>query len=258
MKIRGRRLIAMAGWCGTRLVNALSTTLRFDHASVGPFPVDPAAAPHDRRFIYALWHEYFLIPIVRLGDPSVAALVSQHSDGQMLGSLVRATGMGVVYGSTRRGGIAAVRQLLRDDPGHRHLAVTPDGPRGPRREVQPGVVYLASRTGMQIVPLGIGYQNPWRVNSWDSFGIPRPFSRVRCLFGEPVHIPPELETEDQETYQKRLQMELNKLSFSAESWANTGILNIPQKNQSHLKDHLVQQPQRTLPVEVGVGRECGD
>jgi hypothetical protein len=259
MRIRGRRLIAVAGWCGTRFVNALSATLRFDYTSVGAIPVDPMAAPSDRRFIYALWHENFLIPIVRLGDESVAALVSQHADGQMLGSLIRATGMGVVYGSTRRGGIAAVRQLLRDDVGHRHLAVTPDGPRGPRRQVQPGVVYLAARTGMQIVPIGIGYNNPWRVNSWDSFAIPRPFSRVRCLFGEPIFVQPKLGSSEQEIYQKSLQIELNKLSFAAESWANNDLLELPRKfNRSPLQEHVVQQSQRTIPVEVGVGRERGD
>jgi hypothetical protein len=259
MKIRNRRLIAVAGWCGTRLVQTLSSTLRFHFQSLGPIPVDPAAAPFDRRFIYALWHENFLIPISRLGNPTVAALVSSHADGQLLGSLIHSNGMGIVRGSTSRGGIAAVRQLLRNDFAHRHLAVTPDGPRGPRRQIQPGIIYLASRTGMQIVPIGIGHQNPWRVKSWDSFVIPRPFRRVRCLFGEPISIPPDLNLNMLEPHRSYLQKELDRISLIAENWADTGILEVPATIiQSRLAVPAIQQPQRNAYSKVGVGSERGD
>ncbi len=259
MKIRHRRVIAAAGWLGTRLVNALSGTLRFDFSSVGTFPVDPVSAPRDRRFIYALWHENFLIPIIRFGEPSVAALVSRHADGQLLGSLIRATGMDIVHGSTSRGGVAAVRQVLRDGASYRHLAVTPDGPRGPRRQVQPGAVYLASRTGMQIVPVGVGHRNPWRVNSWDSFAIPRPFSRVRCLFGEPFLVPSDPSPDALEPFRYRLQMELDRLSIAAEGWADTGNLHLPPTIiQTRIAVPAIQQPQRTIEVEAGVGRERGE
>jgi lysophospholipid acyltransferase (LPLAT)-like uncharacterized protein len=256
MKIRNHRIIAFAGWCGTHIVQTLSCTLRFDYQSIGIIPVDPLAAPLDCRFIYALWHENFLIPIARFGNSTVAALVSSHADGQLLGSLIRAKHMGMVRGSTSRGGIAAVRRVLRDDVAHRHLAVTPDGPRGPRRQVQPGIIYLASHTGMQIVPIGVGHQNPWRVNSWDSFAIPRPFSRVRCLFGEPLPIPSNLNPEMLEPHRNLLQIELDRLSHAAENWANSGILDKPPLIiQSQQAVPAIQQPQRTTQAEVGVGRE---
>lgn len=259
MKIRHRRTIAAAGWLGTRFVQALSFTLRFDFASTSSFPVDPASAPPNRRFIYALWHENFLIPITRFGDPSVAALVSRHADGQLLGSLIRSTGMAVVHGSTNKGGIAAVRRILRDGTGYQHLAVTPDGPRGPRRKVQPGVIYLASRTGMQIVPIGVGHRNPWRVKSWDSFVIPRLFSRVRCLFGEPLPIPPDPTTVALEPFQNHLQVELDRLSNAAQAWADTGSLVLPPTIiQSRIAVPTIQQAQRTIEIEVGAGRECGE
>jgi lysophospholipid acyltransferase (LPLAT)-like uncharacterized protein len=259
MKIRDRRVIAAAGWLGTRLVHALSATLRFDFDCVGLTPVDPVSAPCDRRFIYALWHENFLIPIIRFGEPSVAALVSRHADGQLLGSLIQATGMGVVHGSTSRGGVTAVRKILRDTSDFRHLAVTPDGPRGPRRQVQPGIIYLASRTGMQIVPVGIGHRDPWRVNSWDSFAIPRPFSRVRCLFGEPLPIPSDPNLNAMEPYRYQLQVELDRLSLAAESWADTGVREMhPTIIQTRIAIPTIQQPQRTIEVAAGVGRESGE
>jgi lysophospholipid acyltransferase (LPLAT)-like uncharacterized protein len=259
MKIRHRRMIAAAGWVGTRFVRALSTTLRFDHESVGPTSLAPVNAAEGCRFIYTLWHENFLIPIIRFGDPSVAALVSQHADGQLLGSLIRATGMRVVHGSTRRGGVAAVRQLLRREAGYRHLAVTPDGPRGPRRQVQPGVVYLASRSGMLIVPVGVGQKNPWRMKSWDSFAIPRPFSRVRCLFGEPFFIPPHSHPTALEPYRVRLQAELDRLSIAAEQWAETGVLDCPSRLMTaRLTLPAIQQQQQRVEVEAGVGCESAD
>jgi lysophospholipid acyltransferase (LPLAT)-like uncharacterized protein len=259
MRIRHRQVIAASGWLGTQFVHALSTTLRFQFDFLGTLRVAPAYTLSGHRFIYALWHENFLIPIIRFGDPSIAALVSRHADGEILGSLIRSTGMGIVRGSTSRGGIAAVRQLLRDCAGYRHLALTPDGPRGPRRLVQPGVIYLASRTGMRIVPVGIGHRKPWRVNSWDSFVIPRPFSRVRCLFGEPLFVPPHRDVEALEPYRERLQFELEGINAAAEGWAETGNLELPLKNMpTHNAISAIQQLSRTTHVEAGVGSERGE
>jgi lysophospholipid acyltransferase (LPLAT)-like uncharacterized protein len=252
MKIRNRHLISTIGWCGTRMVRALSGTLRFDYRSVGPVAVDPKSARNQYSFIYALWHENFLIPITRFGNSSVAALVSRHADGQILGTLIRATGMGVIYGSSNRGGVAAVRQILRSNGEYRHLAVTPDGPRGPRRIIQPGMIYLASRTGLRIVPLGVGHSRPWRVNSWDAFAVPRPFSRVRCLFGEPLTIPPDLRPAELESHGGRVQLELDRMTEAAQQWAETGRLQLPPTIlQARIGVSPIQQS--PPPNEVGAG-----
>jgi lysophospholipid acyltransferase (LPLAT)-like uncharacterized protein len=255
MKIRDRRLIAAAGWVGTRLVRLLSATLRFDHRCVGPIPVDPLQPPEREPFLYALWHENFLIPIVRFGNPGVSALVSRHADGQLLGTLLRATGTGVVLGSTSRGGVAAVRELLRPGPGH--VAVTPDGPRGPRRVVQPGVVYLASRTGMRVVPIGVGHRRPWRVKSWDSFAVPRPFSRVRCLFGQPLAVPAGLGNDALGLHAAHLQVELDRLTSAAQVWADTGRLDLPPAIlPARASPPVVEHPPRSAEA-AGVGRGWG-
>ena len=131
------------------------------------------------RTSFSIWHEYLLLPTIQFGGPDLAVLISAHADGQVLGGLIRMTGMDMVLGSTNRGGVEAVRQLVQPDAPWRNVAVTPDGPRGPRRVVQPGIVYIASRTGMKVVPIGVGYDRPWRVGSWDRFAVPKPGSRVR-------------------------------------------------------------------------------
>ena len=254
MKIRDRRLIAAAGWVGTRLVRLLTASLRFDHRSVGPAPLDPLQPPEREPFIYALWHEYFLIPVVRFGNPGVSALVSAHADGQLLGTLLRATGVRAVHGSTSRGGVSAVRELLRSASGH-HLAVTPDGPRGPRREVQPGIVYLASRTGMRVVPIGVGHRRPWRVRSWDSFAVPRPFSRVRCVFGQPIAVPRGLPAASFPSHARIIQAELDRATTAAQDWADTGQLELPPV-VVHARVPVVEHPPR-ITAGVGVVRESG-
>ena len=258
MKIRDRRLIAAAGWCGTRLVRLLSATLRFDHQSLGAIPVDPLQQQVG-PFIYALWHENFLIPIVRFGNPGVVGLVSRHADGQLLSSLLRSRGMGIIHGSTSRGGVAAVRELLRASDGLQHLAVTPDGPRGPRRQVQPGVVYLASRTGMPIVPVGVGHRRPWRMGSWDALAIPRPFSRVRCLFGLPLTVAADLAPDGLQPHMRLLQSELDRLTAAAQEWADTDRLVFPPAIlQARLPVPVVKHPPRSVGVRVGVHREPGE
>src|SRR5207302_49656 len=95
---------------------------------------------------------------------------------------------------------------------------------GPRRVVQPGAVYIASRTGMKLIPVGIGYHRPWRLKSWDRFAMPKPFARARCILGEPIIVPPNLRTAGLEEYRQRVQVEMDRLNAAAEAWAATGRL----------------------------------
>src|SRR5262249_21939657 len=104
-----------------------------------------------------------------------------------------------------------------------HLAITPDGPRGPRRRVQPGLVYLSSRLGLPIVPAGFASQRPWRMNSWDRFAVPRPFTRARCVTGDPVLVPPGAERELLEGYRLYVEQQLAEVTEQAERWAEEGI-----------------------------------
>lgn len=226
MKIRNRHLLRAAGWAGTRAARGLFRTLRFDYRPLGR-PLNPAALPAGDRIIYCIWHENLLLPTLYFGRPDIAVLVSKHADGQLLGSLVKSLGMGMVEGSTNRGGVDAVRKLVGENVPWRHLAVTPDGPRGPRRVVQPGLVYVASRTGMLIAPIGVGYRRPWRAGSWDRFAVPKPFSVARCVTAEPLAVPPGLRTADLEAYRLRVQAEMDRVNTLAERWADGGRLDLP-------------------------------
>jgi lysophospholipid acyltransferase (LPLAT)-like uncharacterized protein len=234
VKIRNPRLLAAVGWAATRAARGLVRTLRVRHRALDP-GTDPDRVPAGDRILYALWHENLLFPTVYFGRPTMAVLISQHRDGQLLGSLIKSLGMGMVCGSTTRGGVDAVRKLVDPNAPFRHVVVTPDGPRGPRRVVQPGLVYVASRTGMKVVCVGVGYRRPWRLGSWDRFAVPRPFSAARCLIGEGVVVPPGLKAAQLEPYRLRIQSEMDRLNAAAEAWAETGRLELPPPAEQPLR-----------------------
>jgi hypothetical protein len=187
MKIRNRWLIRAASWLGSVVVRGWMRTVGYEYQPLGP-NVDPRLENAPERYIYAFWHENLLLPLSRYGRPDIRVLISKHADGQLIAEVARRLGFELVRGSTTRGGVEAIRQMVRLGQAA-HFAVTPDGPRGPRRVVQPGLIYLAARTGLPIVPAGIGFRRPWRMNSWDRFAVPRPFSFMTCVTPEPIHVP---------------------------------------------------------------------
>ena len=159
MKIRQPWLIKAAGfsaawvlrlWLGT-LQLPLSAARAQRRSRNGPSAGD--------RYIYAFWHENLLLPAYHYGRTGVHVLISQHADGELIAEVCRHLGFPAVRGSPKRGAVKAMRQMVKLARST-HLAITPDGPRGPRRQVQPGLVYLAARTGLPIVPVGFAYDRP--------------------------------------------------------------------------------------------------
>lgn len=179
---------------------------------------DPSGDPRESstRGIYLFWHEMMLFPVSAhdlLSDFTV--LVSRHRDGELIARILMMLGFKVVRGSTTRQSFSAVRGLMRQGKVS-HLAVTPDGPVGPRRIVQPGAVYVASKTGMAIYPVGFAFHKCWRAGSWDRMALPKPLSRGACVVGRAVMIPPDLTNESIEAYRQQLQAELDRVQERAD------------------------------------------
>jgi lysophospholipid acyltransferase (LPLAT)-like uncharacterized protein len=179
--------------------------------------------PHAKRAtrIYVFWHEYILLPLHLRGHCQLTMLLSKHRDADILYRLGHHMGFECVRGSSYRGGASALMELSRV-AGDMHVAITPDGPRGPRRELAQGAVFLASRMGLPIVPMGLGYDRPWRLKSWDRFAMPRPFSRARGVVGPEIHIPADLDRAGIETHRVAVERLLNDLTAEAERWAASG------------------------------------
>lgn len=228
MKIRNRHLLRAAGWLGSRaarmVINSLDLKIHYLGNTISPHELPTGYA---ERLIYCVWHENVVLPVVKFGRNDFAVLISKHADAQILGTLIESTGMSLVQGSTTRGGIEAVRKLIAEDYARQHLAITPDGPRGPRRVVQPGIVYIASRAGMKIACVGIGFHRPRRAKSWDKMAIPRLWSRARIVCGDLLSVPPDLRSDGIEQYRQIVQAEMDRLNTLAENWAETGELVLP-------------------------------
>jgi lysophospholipid acyltransferase (LPLAT)-like uncharacterized protein len=215
MKIRRPWLIKVAGFLTAWVVRLWVGTVRYRYRPLGP-DVDPGRPGVGGRFIYAFWHENLLLPASRYGRPDIWVLVSRHADGEVIAEACRRLRFRLVRGSTARsGGIEAVRRMVRLGR-EGHLAITPDGPRGPRRRVQPGLVYLAARTGLPIVPVGIAYRRAWRLKSWDRFAIPLPGSAAACVTGEPISVPEEVDRDRLEDYRLRVEEALHRATAEAE------------------------------------------
>jgi lysophospholipid acyltransferase (LPLAT)-like uncharacterized protein len=205
--------------------------------------VDPAAGNQGQR-IYVFWHEYILFPFFLRGNCNLTMLVSQHRDADILFEAARLLGFDLVRGSSYRGGGTALRELLRKSESM-HLAITPDGPRGPRRRMAQGPIYLASKLGLPLVAMGFGYDRPWRTQTWDRFAVPRLHSRARAVLGPEMHIPADLDRDGIERYRQQVEQLLNRFTLEAEAWAEAGthkVDEIPLHRQSAPRQRSVNEP----------------
>jgi lysophospholipid acyltransferase (LPLAT)-like uncharacterized protein len=203
------------------------------------FFADGISHPADfrkNRFIYAFWHESILFPAAF--STRIRILISRHADGEFIAQVCRFMGLQVARGSSTRGGSAALLELVRFSR-RTHLAVTPDGPRGPRRRVQPGVIYLASLTGLPIVGFGVGYSQAWRARSWDQFAVPKPWSKAACVVAPALHVPPRLDRDGLERYRCLLEDRLRDATLAAELWAQGGPRPAPHEERDLAGDGKV-------------------
>ena len=209
-------LISLGGRIGAEGVRLWMKTLDY-RAAFYDRSVDPVHGVDATR-IYVFWHENILIPLHVRGHCNLAMLLSQHRDAEILAEVANRFGFDCVRGSTYRGGAKAIWELW-ERSRRQHLTITPDGPRGPRRQMALGPIFLASRLGLPLVLMGFGYDRPWRMNSWDQFAIPRPYSRARAIIGPPMKLPPDLDRAGLENARKRAEKLLNEFTGEAEAWA---------------------------------------
>lgn len=139
--------------------------------------------------IFVFWHGG-LLPLIHVHrHDGTVVLVSEHRDGEHLARLLHDFGFGTVRGSSTRGGVGALKGLIRAARKGRDLAITPDGPQGPSRELKLGALIVARMTGLPLLPVGVGVTSAWRTRGWDGLLVPKPFSTVRVAYGRPSFVP---------------------------------------------------------------------
>jgi lysophospholipid acyltransferase (LPLAT)-like uncharacterized protein len=220
LKIRNPFVLKTASRLCSSLVYSLGRTIRVRYRFIGENSL-PGAANPGRRYIYLFWHEYMLLPSFRYAMPDIHVLVSKHTDGVFIGDVMKRLGFSMAYGSSTRGGSEAIRNMLKLSKTS-HFAITPDGPRGPRRQAKMGAIFLAAQTGLPIVAAGCGFSSAWRAKSWDRFAFPHPFSKGCIVSAPPLFVPKKATSDELERYRREVEAKLLAVTAIAERWAATG------------------------------------
>jgi lysophospholipid acyltransferase (LPLAT)-like uncharacterized protein len=160
------------------LLRALAATLRIECRDLAGYFAPARRGP----ILAAVWHNrILLLPVVFAryrGGQRLVVLTSASRDGGLLAAVVRHFGVQAVRGSSSRRGGQALRELQGKLEEGCDIIITPDGPRGPRYEMSPGLLFLAEKTGFPMLPIHAEYSRYWELKSWDGFRIPKPFSKV--------------------------------------------------------------------------------
>jgi lysophospholipid acyltransferase (LPLAT)-like uncharacterized protein len=170
---------------GSVLIRALAVTWRYR--------ITNAAAWRELRsrrepFIFAFWHGTMLPLVWTHRGEGVPVVISEHRDGEIIARIVESCGLKNISGDSSRGAARALMAIVRQLERGSEVAVTPDGPRGPARRFASGALVAAQRVGVPIVGVGVVASSAWRLNSWDRFMIPKPFSRVQVAYTLPTSV----------------------------------------------------------------------
>lgn len=207
-----RTVAPSLGAAGVRLLG-LTLRVRREEAAVAPLWREGTPS------IYAVWHGRILLLPYLYGWRRARVLASRSNDGDLVSRFVQCFGLEAVRGSSSRGGAEALRLLARSLGQGRDAVVVPDGPRGPRETVKPGLVALARLSGAPIVPIALGASRAWRLRSWDEFNIPKPFARCVVRFGDPIRVPARADRAAQEAARKDVEAALRALSWRVDEEA---------------------------------------
>jgi lysophospholipid acyltransferase (LPLAT)-like uncharacterized protein len=197
------------------LIIGLYRLLRIVHVNTG-YPESCLA--RGERVICAFWHGRLLMMPFAYPGQRVVILISQHRDGEYISRIARALGFQVIRGSATRGGVRALRQIIRALKEGLNLVITPDGPKGPRAKVKSGVIEIARLTGAPIVPVSFSAVRRRFLKSWDAFLLPLPFSRAVYIWGEPIYVEPMATKEEVAKYQDILAERLDLLTMKADEY----------------------------------------
>lgn len=215
-----RAISLLTSWLLKAWLGSLDVWVEFDRDD---------ALPSRRKTpgLFLFWHETLLLPTHTHAGEGFGMLIGTHRDGEIIAQVMEFMGGTAFRGSSTRDGARALREMMEANP-DLHLAITPDGPKGPRRVLQMGSIFLASRAGIPIIPVGFATRRPWRIRSWDRFMLPKPFSAGRCVFATPIDIPARLGREGLEEYRLKVEQAVEAAQARAEDLAEREVTGPPR------------------------------
>ena len=204
-----RLLIRLADVVFYVMIAILGRTIRWDTRGMERL----AAVEADGLVpIFCLWHDRLFAGTYFLRNRGIVVITSQSRDGEYIARFLKRFGFGTVRGSSTRGGVRALVEMIRLMRSGLPMAFTVDGPRGPRYEAKTGAVLLAKKTGNPMVPFSVECDRFWTIKSWDRLQIPKPFTRALFIVSQPIFVAPDAGEAEIEERRTELQGSLNGLS----------------------------------------------
>jgi len=216
--LKQRLAIRLAAYAFYILIKLIGYTLRYEVDGEDPRPRIREAG---KTPIFAIWHNRIFASIYFMRGDGIVVLTSKSFDGEYIARFLTKFGFGSVRGSSSRGGVRGMVEMIRLIRAGLPMAFTVDGPRGPRYEAKSGPVVLAKKTGNPILSFVVECERFWQVKSWDRLQIPKPFSRARVFYAEPVRVPEDADDDVIEEKRSELQAKLNEAVERGRRWRSS-------------------------------------
>lgn len=159
----------------------------------------------NKPFILSAWHCNVFAGVIMIENLNFHILISQSRDGDLIDTIAKKFKNTSVRGSSSKGGIQALKTLIKLAKENKRIVITPDGPKGPAFKVQDGIITLASKTGIPIIAFHLESTKQKIAKSWDSTRIPFLFNKIIIRYSDPIFIPPNLSEQEFEFYRKLLE-----------------------------------------------------
>ena len=212
---KDRLMIRAADLAFFVLINLIGRTMKFE---VEGFEHHETVTDKGRLPVYTFWHDRILATTYWWRNCRAVVLTSRSFDGEYIARFIQRFGYGAVRGSSTRGGVAAVVEMARVMRAGCPTCFVVDGPKGPPYVAKMGAVLLAKRSGHPIVPVTMALHRLWKLPSWDSFQIPKPFTRAKIFVAPPIYVAADANDEELERKRAELQQVLDDLNARAERW----------------------------------------
>jgi len=210
-----RLMIRIGDWAFYLIILLIGRTIRFEVKGWENFEAIENAG---KLPIYAFWHDRIFASTYFFRNRGIAVLTSQSKDGEYIARFIQRLGYGAIRGSSTRGGVGALVEMIRTMRNGVAMAFTVDGPKGPRYEAKSGAVLLAKKTGNPIMPFVVEPQKFWTIRSWDKLQIPVPFTRARLTIAKPIFVRADSNDDDTRKSLAELQDSLDAMVDEGAVW----------------------------------------
>ena len=213
--LKDRFVIKAADLAFYFLIRVIGMTIRYEKEGWEHFE---HIEKEGRIPIYTFWHDRIFAGTYFFRNRGIVVMSSISKDGEYTSRFIKRLGYGSVRGSSTRGGVGALVEMIRLMRAGIPMAFSPDGPRGPRYIVKSGPVMLAKKTGNPMMPFVVECRSYWTLGSWDRMQIPKPFTRARVIIEEPIYVDTDASDEEIEQKLRELQRSLDELVERGRVW----------------------------------------